>query len=70
MRAQSLATLIGVAIVIFVVIVLGSTGSYVVDPGFRGVEVTLGKVSPVFKPVLCRRPNFGVGESLPPSSDN
>ena len=50
MRAQSLATLIGVAIVIFVVIILGSTGSYVVDPGFRGVEVTLGKVSPVFKP--------------------
>jgi prohibitin 2 len=50
MRAQSLATLIGVAILIFVVIILGSTGSYVVDPGFRGVEVTLGKVSPVFKP--------------------
>ena len=25
-------------------------GTYVVQPGFRGVEVTLGKVSPAFKP--------------------
>ncbi len=50
MRAKSLATLIGVAIIIFVVVILASTGTYVVDPGSRGVEVTLGKVSPVFKP--------------------
>jgi len=50
MRAQSLATLIGVAVLIFVVVILGSTGTYVVQPGSRGVEVTLGKVSPVFKP--------------------
>ena len=50
MRAQSAARLIGVAIVILIIIILMSSGSYVVNPGFRGVEVTLGKVSPVFKP--------------------
>jgi prohibitin 2 len=50
MRAQSIARLIGVAIVILIIIIVASSGSYVVDPGFRGVEVTLGKVSPVFKP--------------------
>src|SRR5271165_4634218 len=50
MRAQTIAKLIGVAIILFVVIIAASTSSYVVDPGFRGVEVTLGKVSPVFKP--------------------
>src|SRR6202142_2046861 len=50
MRAQTIAKLIGVAIIIFVVIIAASTGSYVVQPGERGIEVTLGKVSPVFKP--------------------
>src|SRR6266404_6349840 len=50
MRAQTVAKLIGVAIVIFVVIIAASTSTYVVQPGYRGIEVTLGKVSPVFKP--------------------
>ena len=50
MRAQNIARLVGVAIIIFVVIIAVSSGSYVVQPGYRGVEVTLGKVSPVFKP--------------------
>lgn len=50
MRAQTVAKLIGVAILIFVIIIAASTSSYVVQPGYRGVEVTLGKVSPVFKP--------------------
>ena len=50
MRAQTLVKLIGVAIIIFVVIIAASSSTYVVQPGFRGVEVTLGKVSPVFKP--------------------
>ncbi len=50
MRAQNIAKLIGVAVIIFVVIIAVSSGSYVVQPGYRGVEVTLGKVSPVFKP--------------------
>lgn len=50
MRPQTTAKIIGVAIIIFVVIIAISSGSYVVQPGYRGVEVTLGKVSPVFKP--------------------
>ncbi|MBI5386561.1 MAG: prohibitin family protein [Verrucomicrobia bacterium] len=40
---------LGVAILVFVVIIFGSTGTYIVQPGFRGVEVTLGKVTPKFK---------------------
>jgi prohibitin 2 len=39
----------GIAILVFVAIILGSTGTYIVQPGFRGVEVTLGKVTPKFK---------------------
>jgi prohibitin 2 len=50
MRTQTVAKLIGVAILIFVIVIAASTSTYVVEPGFRGVEVTLGKVSPVFKP--------------------
>src|SRR5882762_8166694 len=50
MRPQTVAKLIGVAIIIFVIVIAASTSSYVVQPGERGVEVTLGKVSPVFKP--------------------
>ena len=42
--------LIGVAILLFALILLASSGTYVVPPGFRGVEVTLGKVSPQFRP--------------------
>jgi prohibitin 2 len=29
---------------------MASSGTYVVKPGYRGVEVTMGKVSPAFKP--------------------
>ncbi len=50
MRAESVAKLVGIALLIFVIIIAASSASYVVQPGFRGVEVTLGKVSPVFKP--------------------
>jgi prohibitin 2 len=50
MRAQTVARLIGVAIIIFVVVIAASTSTYVVQPGYRGIEVKLGKVSPVFKP--------------------
>ena len=49
MRSQTVAKLVGVAILIFIGIIAMSSASYVVEPGFRGVEVTLGKVSPVFK---------------------
>ena len=50
MSPQALARLIGIGILIFVLVVMGSSGTYVVHPGFRGIEVTLGKVSPAFKP--------------------
>ena len=49
MRAETISKLIGFAILIFVIVIAASSASYVVQPGFRGVEVTLGKVSPVFK---------------------
>jgi prohibitin 2 len=45
-----MAKLIGGTLVIFVLIIAGSSSTFVVEPGFRGVQVTLGKVSPVFKP--------------------
>lgn len=50
MRAETLSKLIGVALLLFVLVITLSSASYVVQPGYRGVEVTLGKVSPVFKP--------------------
>ena len=50
MTPQSLARLIGVALLIFCAVIMASSGTYVVHPGYRGVEVTMGKVSPVFKP--------------------
>ena len=50
MTPQAIARLIGIAVIVFVIIIIASTSSYVVQPGYRGVQVTLGKVSPVFKP--------------------
>src|SRR5688572_20853247 len=50
MSPQSIAKLIGVGLLIFCAIIMASSGTYVVKPGFRGVEVTMGKVSPAFKP--------------------
>jgi prohibitin 2 len=44
------AKLIGLGIIILVLVLAGSQSTYVVDPGFRGVEVTLGKVNASFKP--------------------
>jgi prohibitin 2 len=47
--------IVGGVILLFAIIVLASSATYVVQPGFRGVEVTLGKVSPEFK-----REGFGL----------
>jgi prohibitin 2 len=44
------AKLVGIGLVILVLVIAGSQSTYVVEPGFRGVEVTLGKVSTGFKP--------------------
>lgn len=48
--AAALKRLIGTLILIFAAIILGSSATYVVQPGTRGVAVTLGTVDPVFKP--------------------
>lgn len=50
MNPRSVIGLIAGALVIFVVIVAGSASTYVVEPGHRGVEVILGRVSPGYKP--------------------
>lgn len=42
--------LIGFGVVIVVIIIGIAQSTFVVEPGFRGVEVTLGKVSDQFKP--------------------
>jgi prohibitin 2 len=45
-----LGKFIGIGILIVVLVVVAAQSTYVVDPGFRGVEVTLGKVSEQFRP--------------------
>ena len=50
MNPKTIAGLIVGALFIFALILAGSSATYVVEPGHRGVEVTLGRVSPGFKP--------------------
>lgn len=50
MSPQTTARWIGIGLLIFVAVIMASSGTFVVQPGYRGVEVTLGKVSPAFKP--------------------
>ncbi len=50
MTPQGIARLVGFAILIFAAILMAVSGTYVVKPGFRGVEVTMGRVSTAFKP--------------------
>lgn len=42
--------LVGGIILLFVVVILAGSATYVVQPGFRGVAVTLGTVAPDFRP--------------------
>jgi prohibitin 2 len=50
MSTENIARLIGLALLILGVVIMAAAGTYVVHPGYRGVEVTLGRVSPSFKP--------------------
>jgi len=50
MSPQGIAKLIGVGLLIFCAVIMASSGTYVVRPGYRGVEVTMGKVFTAFKP--------------------
>ena len=49
MNAHGMARLIGIAILIFCAVIVATSGTYIVQPGFRGVEVTMGKVLPAQK---------------------
>lgn len=49
MSPQGLIRLIGAGIAVFVLILALSQSTYVVDPGHRGVRVTLGKVSDIYE---------------------
>jgi prohibitin 2 len=59
MNSRTIARLVGVALLIFAIVIMSASGTYVVQPGYRGVEVTLGKVSPDFK-----REGFGLKTPL------
>src|SRR5438034_849393 len=50
MSPQGIARLMGAAILIFAIVIMAASGTYVVPPGYRGVRVTMGKVSPAFNP--------------------
>ena len=50
MSSQGIARLIGVAIHICAIILMSASGTHVVHPGYRGMDVTMGRVSPAFKP--------------------
>ena len=50
MTPQALQKLIGMGLIVFVLVIFGSQSTYVVEPGSRGVRVTLGKVSDLFVP--------------------
>ncbi|MGA4645686.1 prohibitin family protein [Limisphaera sp. 4302-co] len=45
-----LPRLLAAAAVLFVLVLLGATGSYIVPPGHRGVKVTLGRAAEQFLP--------------------
>lgn len=50
MNQTSLLKVIGAGIVVFVVLILISSTTYVVEPGMRGIKVTLGKAEDRFLP--------------------
>lgn len=50
MNSNTVLGWIGGAVAIFLLVMAGSSATYVVEPGHRGVEVLLGRVSPGFKP--------------------
>ncbi len=46
---RTLFSMIGGAVLIFILILSATSMTTVVEPGFRGVRVTLGKASPIFE---------------------
>ncbi len=54
MNPSFLPKLIGIAITLFIALIVASATSYVIEPGTRGLKVTLGKTEDQFLP-----PGFG-----------
>ena len=50
MQRTSIAVVVTVAVVLFVFVIAMSSATYVVDPGTRGIKVTLGKADLKFLP--------------------
>jgi prohibitin 2 len=50
MSSGTIGKIIAGALIIFFLIIAASSSTYVVNPGYRGVEITLGKVAPAPKP--------------------
>ena len=50
MDRSSLIKLIAVGVLVFVFVIASSTTTYIVDPGTRGIKVTLGKAADRFLP--------------------
>ncbi|MSU31620.1 MAG: prohibitin family protein [Pedosphaera sp.] len=50
MNPNAVPRLIGTFVLLFILAVLGSATSYIIDPGTRGIRVTLGKTSDQFLP--------------------
>jgi prohibitin 2 len=50
MNPNFIPRLLGIAVAIFIAVIVASAGSYVVEPGTRGLKITLGKTSAEFLP--------------------
>lgn len=50
MNSNFVPKLVGVAVLLFVLLILSSATTYVVEPGTRGLKVTLGKTADQFLP--------------------
>lgn len=48
--ARNLQKSISVAVIIFILIIVATAGTFIVPPGHRGVRVTMGRVSQLFAP--------------------
>src|SRR5262252_7210901 len=50
MQRAFLPKIIGVAVLLFIIVALSSSTTYVVEPGTRGIKITLGKAADRFVP--------------------
>ena len=50
MSPTQVTRLLSVAVILFVLLILASTSTYLVEPGTRGLKVTLGKTADQFLP--------------------